>query len=478
MTVYLVGAGPGDPGLLTVRGAELLARAEVVVYDRLSIGPVLDRAPPRATRIAVGKSPRGPSTPQEEINRILVEEGRRHATVVRLKGGDPFVFARGGEEALALAAAGVPFEVVPGVTSAIAAPAYAGVPVTHRGLSTSFTVVTGHEDPWAATETDWEAVARVGGTIVILMGVATRAEIARRLVEAGRSPDTPVTAVSWGTRPEQRTTRTTLGALGAAPVGPTSTIVIGPVAALDLRWFEERPLFGCRVVVPRPRAQAGELSTRLRDLGATVDEVPLITIEAGDPLPDPRAFDWVVLTSPNAVEALFASLRDARGLGSARVAAVGPGTAAALRARGVEADLVPARSNAEGLVEGFPPGPGSVLLPQSAIARPALADGLRDKGWRVTVAAAYRTLPVAVADGRLEGLLAADVIALTSSSTAQQLVAAIGDPSRLRARVVAIGPATATTARAAGLDVAAVAERHDLDGLLDAIVRIAGTRTG
>src|SRR5688500_4003869 len=238
MTVYLVGAGPGDPGLLTVRGAEVLQRADVVVYDRLSVSSLLDLAPATAERISVGKTPRGPSTSQEEINALLVERGKAGQSVVRLKGGDPFVFARGGEEALALLEAGVLFEVVPGITSAVAVPAYAGVPLTHRGLSTSFTVVTGHEDPWAATETDREAVARVGGTIVVLMGVATRAAIADRLMAGGLAADTPVVSVQWGTRPEQRTARTTLASLGGADIDAPATLVIGAVAALDLAWFE------------------------------------------------------------------------------------------------------------------------------------------------------------------------------------------------------------------------------------------------
>src|SRR2546423_14783913 len=214
MTVYLVGAGPGDPGLLTVRGAEVLARADVVVYDRLSVSSLLDLAPPGAERISVGKTPRGPSVSQDDINALLVEKGKAGLEVVRLKGGDPFVFARGGEEAQALADAGVPFEVVPGVTSAVAVPAYAGVPVTHRGLSTSFTVVTGHEDPWAATETDWDAVARVGGTIIVLMGVATRDAIAQRLVAGGLDAATPVGGTHWGARPDPTTRRTTLAELG------------------------------------------------------------------------------------------------------------------------------------------------------------------------------------------------------------------------------------------------------------------------
>src|SRR5436309_13746350 len=256
MTVYLVGAGPGDPGLVTVRGAEVLRRADVVVYDRLSVSSLLDFAPPAAERISVGKAPGHPSMDQDDINTLLVERGRAGQEVVRLKGGDPFVFARGGEEAGALLDAGVAFEVVPGIRSAVGVAAYAGVPVTYRGLSTSFTVVTGHEDPGAATETDWDAVARLGGTIVILMGVATRAAIAERLMAGGLPAHTPVAAVRWGTRPEQRTVRTTLGRLGTVELEPPVTMVVGAVAQLDLRWFEARPLFGRRIVVTRAREQA------------------------------------------------------------------------------------------------------------------------------------------------------------------------------------------------------------------------------
>ena len=238
MTVYLVGAGPGDPGLLTVRGAELLGRADVVVYDRLAAEALLELAPPAAERISVGKTPGHASTPQADINALLVEKGRAGLTVVRLKGGDPFLFGRGGEEAQALQDAGVAFEVVPGVPALAAVPAYAGVPVTQRGISKAVTVVTGQSDPWAAPETDWEAVARLGGTVVLYMSVANRAEIAQRLLDGGMDPATPVTAVTSGTRPEQVTVRTTLAELGGAPIKPPATIVIGAVASLDLAWFK------------------------------------------------------------------------------------------------------------------------------------------------------------------------------------------------------------------------------------------------
>jgi uroporphyrinogen III methyltransferase / synthase len=237
VTVYLVGAGPGDPGLLTVRGKEVLERADVVVYDRLSVASLLDLAPPGAERVSVGKAPGRPTMPQEQINELLVSEGRRREVVVRLKGGDPFVFARGGEEAAALQAAGVPFEVVPGITSAIAVPAYAGIPVTMRQTSLSVTIVTGHEDPTGPTQVDWEAVARLGGTIVILMGAARIADIAERLVGGGLPASTPVAAIHWGTRAEQTVERADLGTIGAMSLPSPSTIVVGDVAALDLAWF-------------------------------------------------------------------------------------------------------------------------------------------------------------------------------------------------------------------------------------------------
>ena len=480
MTVYLVGAGPGDPGLLTVRGAEVLAAADVVVHDRLSSSALLDLAPPAAERISVGKAPRGPSTPQAEINRLLVEHGRAGREVVRLKGGDPFVFARGAEEAAALTEAGVPFEVVPGISSAIAVPAYAGIPVTMRNVATSFTVVTGHGDPWADTETNWAAVAGLavsGGTVVVLMGVATRAEIAARLVAGGVDPATPVAAVRWGTRPEQRTVRTTLAALGEAAVGSPAVIVIGAVAGIDLAWFEARPLFGRTVVVTRAREQASTLVARLRELGAATVELP--TIEVVAPADDGASLaaaaaqvhtaDWVALTSVNAVARFLPLLGDVRALGSVRVAAVGPGTSAALEAWHIRADLVPERAIADALVEAFPPGPGRVLLPQAAGARPVLADGLRARGWDVDVVEAYRTVTATPQAGLLADAHAADAVTFTSASTVRGYLEATGGAG-VPPVVVTIGPVTSAAARRAGLDVAAEADPHTVDGVVEAVL--------
>ena len=485
MTVYLVGAGPGDPDLLTVKGAEVLRRADVVVYDRLSVASLLDMAPPSAERIGVGKTPGHPSVPQEEINELLVARGREGKEVVRLKGGDPFVFARGGEEAQALLDAGVSFEVVPGITSVVGVPAYAGVPLTYRGKSTSFTVVTGHEDPWAATETDWEAVARVGGTIVILMGVATRAAIAERLIAGGLAADTPVAAVRWGTRPEQRTVRTTLGQLGGLELEAPVTMVVGAVAELDLRWFESRPLFGRRVVVTRAREQASELVDLLQRLGAQAIELPAITIgepdDGGAELWESASslrggdFEWIVFTSANSVDRFCALLRDARDFGTTRVAAIGPGTGAALARFGIEADLVPERFVAESLVEAFPSGEGRLLLPRAAVARDVLVDGLGAKGWAVTVVEAYRTRPAEPSPSTLAEARKADAITFTSSSTVTNFLQVAGADA-VPPVVVCIGPITAATARDAGLTVDVVAEEHTIDGVVDALASALSER--
>ena len=483
-----MGAGPGDPGLLTVRALELLRRADVVVYDRLSQESLLDLAPAAAERIDVGKAPGQVRLTQSEINDLLIERGRHGENVVRLKGGDPFVFARGGEEATALRDANVPFEVVPGITSAIAVPAYAGIPVTLRHSSTSVTIVTGHEEPGAEGaegSVDWRAVARVGGTIVVLMGVARIGRIAAELMAAGRSPDTPVAAVQWGTRPEQRTVRGTLATIADQALGTPSTIVIGEVAASDLAWYENRPLFGRRVVVTRAREQADELVVRLQAQGATTVEAPAIEIR--DPADGGAAlvaaagrlgdYDWVVLTSRNGARRLLDAVedrgRDARAFAGARLAAIGPGTAEALAGANLVVDLVPPRFVAESLLDAFP-GPGAarggrVLLVRAAVARDVLPDGLRGKGWDVDVVEAYRTEQAPLTEEQAAAVAEADVVTFTSSSTVTNFLAAMGDRP-IPSAVVAIGPITAATAREHGLAVDAEAEVHTIDGLVDSLV--------
>jgi len=486
VTVYLVGAGPGDPGLLTRRGAELLARAEVVLFDRLVDPRLLELAPGEALRIDVGKTP-GQPRHQDDVNALILEHARQGRTVVRLKGGDPFVFGRGGEEAEALMRAGVPFEVVPGVTSAFAAPASAGVPVTHRGMSSSVTVVSGHVgDPGVPGAVDWESLARAGGTLVVLMGMANRAEIARRLVDAGRPPDTPVVVVHRGTTSTQASVRTTLAGLVQVDLGPPCTIVIGPVAALDLRSSERGPLTGTRVVVTRARAQASELVVRLRDAGAEVIELPVIAID------DPRdggtalraeaaradTYDWIVFTSSNAAERFLSLLRDARELGAARLAAVGAATARSLAAHRVVADLVPDEETGDGLVSAMPGAPtggsrtGRVLFPRAEEVRDVVAPGLRRKGWEVTEVEAYRTVSVrgsrSVGVDELDAVSSADVITFTSPSTVR-CYAELAGHLRPPPVVACIGPVTADAARRAGFRVDVVAAEHSAEGLVSAL---------
>ena len=490
MTVYLVGAGPGDPGLLTMRGAEVLGRADVVVYDRLSVEALLELAPAAAERISVGKAPGRVTMPQDDINQLLVERGLAGQVVVRLKGGDPFVFARGGEEAAALLEAGVPFEVVPGISSAIAAPAYAGIPVTLRHSSTSFTVITGHEDPSVGEEgsVDWRAVAKVGGTIVILMGVARIGRIAAELQAGGLPGDTPAAAVCWGTRPEQRTIRATLATLADQDLATPSVIVVGEVAAAALSWFERRPLFGRRVLVTRTREQASQLASALREAGADPIEVPVIDVvdpvDGGAALAAAArvlgAYDWVVCTSPNGarrlLDAVAADGGDARRFAGAQVAAIGPGTATVLARGGVRADLVPQRFVAESLLEALPaagPSGGRLLLARAAVARDVLPDGLRATGWDVDVVDAYRTVPVPRTEEALAALAAADIVTFTSSSTVERFLEAFG-PEAVPPVVACIGPVSAATARDHGLTVDIEAEVHTIGGLVAALIAWAG----
>jgi len=481
MTVYLVGGGPGDPDLLTLRGAEVLAGADVVVYDRLSVTSLLDLAPPQAERISVGKQPGGPRTSQEDINALLVARGRAGQQVVRLKGGDPFLFPRGGEEAAALAAAGIAFEVVPGITSAVAVPAYAGIPVTMRYSSTSLTVVTGHEDPAKGEgSVNWEAVAALGGTVVVLMGAARCRAICERLIAAGMDPQTPAAAVQWGTRPCQHTLRASLSTLADLAPQPPATIVIGEVAAADLAWFESRPLFGRRIVVTRSQPQAAALAADLRRRGAEAVELPVIAFE---PPEDPdrlmRAaaevgrYDWVVFTSPTGVARFFEQLRDARVLGGVQVAAIGPGTAAALGERNVVADLIPEQYVAEALLEALcdqvgPDGPGRVLIPRAGTGRDVLPAGLAAAGWDVGVVPAYRTVAPAPDPDTASLLAEAEVITFTSSSTVTNFADTYGAAAAPKV-VAAIGPITTATARSRGLEVTVEAAEHTVDGLIAAL---------
>ncbi len=512
--VSLVGAGPGDPGLITVRGRERLQSCDCVVYDYLVNPVLLDLVPVDAARHYVGKKGLKSSTPQEEINRLLVEVAAKHQRIVRLKGGDPFLFGRGGEECQALAAAGITFEIVPGVTSGIGAPAYAGIPVTHRASASAVVFVTGHQQDDAVRPFDWSAIAQVE-TIVLYMGMHRLAENLAALVRAGRPATTPAAAIQWGTYPHQRVVTGTLADLAentaAVKLGAPAITVIGEVVAWreHLRWFDHpltRPLAGKRVLVTRAREQASDLSALLRDRGAAVQEIPLARFVAPA---DTTALDhalgqldhygWIAFTSANGVEFAFARLAalglDARAI-RCRVAAVGPATARVLRERGIAPDLLPAVADAEHLAEaliahaGPPPTAEisvrgldttllrsratSALLPQADNARSTLRDRLRSAGWRVDALTAYTAEPLrpAIDPDQLEP----DAITFASSATVERFLAFAGE-QRLRrwiaagCRLYAIGPTTAAGLTSRHLPVAAVADDASIPGLVAALER-------
>ena len=475
MTVYLVGAGPGDPGLLTLRGRELLERCQAVVFDALADERVVVLAG-SADRYDAGKRAGAHAMTQTEINELLVELAGRHDCVVRLKGGDPFVFGRGGEEGLALRAAGVPFEVVPGISSALAVPAYAGIPVTQRGTAAQFTVVTGHQDASREESAlDWAQLAAAPGTLVFLMGVRSLAENARRLIEHGRDPQTPTAVISNGTRPSQRTVSAPLDSIAEAAAGlpaPAITLV-GEVAALhrELSWFETRPLFGRRIAVTRARPQASGLARRLEELGATVVEAPAIRIaELPFEPPDLGAFRIVCLTSANGVERLLAG--DVRALAGVRVAAVGRATADALRRRGIEPDLIPQSATQEGLLEALGDVSGApVLVATAEGARDILERGLEERGARVTVLHLYRTESEPV---DVEAVLGCDLVTFASSSTVVSVLMALPPAMRAQVHAVSIGPVTTAALRECGVEPRVEASPHDVDGLVEAVLRVAG----
>lgn len=491
--VYLVGAGPGDPGLITLRGRDCLARADVIIYDRLANPQLLSQARADAERIYVGKEASRQALSQEEINRLLVDRARQGQVVCRLKGGDPFVFGRGGEEAEALVAAGIPFEVVPGVTSAVAAPAYAGIPVTHRRFSSSLAIVTGHEDPTKEESAiRWERLATAVDTLVFLMGVRYLPEIVQQLLAHGRPPETPVALVRWGTHPGQETLVGTLANIvqkvAEAGFQSPAVTVVGEVVSLreKLRWFDTQPLFGQRVLVTRTRAQASALSELLRERGAEPVECPVIQIRpldfqarlqelatAGFPV------DWLIFTSANGVEIFFAGLheigRDARALGRVKLGALGPATGAALAERHLRVDYGPSKFIAEQFLEEFPePVEGQhILIPRARAAREALPEGLKARGADVEVLPVYETVRDGAGAAAVQRQLAAgeiDWVTFTSSSSVEHFVALVG-PVPSGVKVACIGPVTADTAREKGLRVDVVAEEYTIPGLVQAIER-------
>lgn len=485
--VFLVGAGPGDPSLLTLRAAELIAAADVVAFDALVAPEIVARIPAAAERIHVGKRAGAHSVPQERTNQLLIEKAREGKFVVRLKGGDPFVFGRGGEEAEELAAAGIEFEIVPGISSAIAGPAYAGIPVTHRAHATSVTFVTGHESD-DTTGVDWEALARLSGTIVFLMGIANLPMIVRKLREHGAPPSRPAAVISRATTARQRTVTGTLETIeqGAAGIETPALIVVGGVVTLHqaINWFESKPLFGKRIVVTRAREQASELKRLLEEAGAQVVQFPTIeivppasyqsldrTIEAiGD-------YQWIIFTSTNGVDAFFERLRhhgkDARALSGAMVAAVGETTANDLRARGIEPDLIPPKFQSAALLPLLAADQHGI---RTAVVRAEkgsddLIDELRRRGGEVDLAVAYRTHAVSGDPAVLQG---ADAITFTSGSTVDHFFEAVGDGAAVvnGARLVSIGPVTTEAIRRHGRQPDAVAEKATIAALRDAVVRM------
>ncbi len=495
--VYLVGAGPGDPGLITVRGRDLLQRADVVVYDALASRELVDLAPPAAERIDAGKRPGGPRAAQDRLNRLLVARARRGDTVVRLKGGDPCLFGRGGEEAEALEAAGVPFEIVPGVTAALGAAAWAGIPLTHRRCASTVAFATGHTGP-DRRPIDWRSLAGAD-TLVVYMGTRRLPAIVRQLIAAGVDARTPAALVEWATRPDQRVVE---GALGTLPrlarqagLVPPATLIVGPVVRLRRRldWASRRPLAGRTVVVTRARGQAEEFSARLREAGARVIEAPAIAFEpprswaaADRALRRIATYGFVIFTSVNGVDRLFERLLDRGGdlrdLAGARLVAIGPATAAAIRARGLRVEGVPEDYRAEGLIRLIGQRAGRsgirgmrILIPRATVARDLLPRALRARGARVDVAPVYRTrtaregtreVRAALRQGRV------DVITFASSSAVTAFARKVRDRRLLRGRGVAvIGPVTAATARRHGFRVRVMPREFTIPALGEAIVR-------
>jgi uroporphyrinogen III methyltransferase/synthase len=492
MTVYLVGAGPGDPGLMTARSLELIASADVIIHDRLIPACALDGARADAQLIYAGKEGGGEQVPQEEITRLLIEHGRSAGVVVRLKGGDPFVFGRGGEEAEALIEAGIAYEVVPGVTSGIAAPAYAGIPVTHRDSASSVAFLTGHENPEKEDSAlDWRALAAFPGTLVVYMGVRQLEAIAARLIDGGRSADEPAALIQRGTLPGQRAVQGTLATIAQLAVeqqikAPTIA-VFGPVAARHekLAWIERRPLHGVTIAVTRAREQASRLAERLGALGAEVVVAPVIRTQTlPGPIPDLDAFDLICFTSPTGVDALFERLQaaglDTRAFPSrtrTRVAAIGPATARALRARGIETDLMPTKAVGEALAEALGGVPVKrALVARAREARDVVPDALRERGAEVDVVPVYETVVELLNDEQAAAVAGADYLTFTSASTVRNFLASVGGAEawlargQSRPRAVSIGPVTSAELRAHGIEPDVEAAQHDIDGLIAAII--------
>jgi uroporphyrinogen III methyltransferase/synthase len=500
--VYLVGAGPGDPGLITLRGKYLLERADVVIYDYLANKKLLGHAPAAAELIYVGKKGGGlHAFTQEGINALLVEHGRAGKMVVRLKGGDPFIFGRGAEEIEELVAAGIPFEVVPGVTSATAAATYAGIPITHRQYTASVAFITGHEDPTKKeSNIHWDKLATGAGTLVIFMGIKNLPVITRKLIENGRDPNTPVAVVRWASTPEQHSVEGTLETITdvvrEAGIKPPALVVVGEVVKLRsiIDWYEKRPLFGRKIVVTRTRDQASELVALLEEQGADCLEYSTINIEPVDDysvlereLANTGACHWFIFTSLNAVTYFFRHLyelgMDARSLAGTRVAAVGRSTGEELRKYGIKADLLPEEFTGEGLAEALIATgvrEKRIVIPRALVAREVLPEKLREAGAEVVVAPVYRNVPPQGRKERLREQLGAgkiDMVTFTSSSTVTNFLTMVDAASETelhelldKVAIAAIGPITAKTVEEKGLKVAVQPETYTIADMVNAIV--------
>ena len=493
--VYLVGAGPGDSGLLTARALACLAQADVVVYDRLIDNSILAMAPPKAEKIYVGKAASNHAREQGEINKLLVTKAKEGKTIVRLKGGDPFVFGRGGEEAAVIATNHITFEIVPGISSAVAVPAYAGIPVTHRGIASSFAVITGHEDPRKRSSSiNWAKLATGVDTLVFLMGVNNLAKIVATLIAHGRPPKTSVAVIKDGTQPAQATVVGTLDNIVAKVqkerLKPPAVIIVGEVVRLrkKLRWFDNRPLFGKRILVTRARQQASALSELLIAHGAQPVELPAIDIK---PLADTAELDraivnlhnyhWILFTSVNGVTMFFQQLRnhyqDARVFSGLKVGAIGPATARALEAKGIRPDYVPSVYTSQGIIAGLKKQGISgqrFFIPRADIANDELVQGIRKLGAEVDAVASYRTVSAHSANAQIKQMFSSgdiDVITFTSSSTISSLIAMLGGKKELlcNSKIACIGPKTADTAVSAGLNVDIIAREQTIPGLVAAI---------
>ncbi len=493
--VYLIGAGPGDPGLLGLKAKHCLEIADAVVYDRLADPRIIAYARKEAEMIYVGKASANHTMRQPDINKLLVKLAAEGKIVARLKGGDPFVFGRGGEEAIELREAGLPFEFIPGVTSAIAVAEYAGIPVTHRHVATSFAVITGHEDPTKSESTiNWKGLATSVDTLVFLMGVENIERISSQLIANGRSADCPAAVIRWGTRPNQETLITTVGNAAAdvkkQGLKPPAIFLVGEVVKLrdQLQWFDNKPLFGKHILVTRARAQASRLTAKLEELGARVTELPAIKIipttdfaPLDQAIAEIKSYSWLLFTSVNGVKYFFERLaaagKDTRALAHAKIGAIGSATAKALQHHGLIADVIPAEYKAEEMIDalkGEIKAGEKILLPRAKVAREILPEALRAAGATVNVVTAYETIcDSANAEDLIQALEAGkiDMVTFTSSSTVANLVNMLGQKKELLTKVktAVIGPITGATCKANGLNPVITAAEYTIDGLVTAI---------